>query len=265
MAVDDDVDHILLHNADVGRSVHGLRRAKHDVGEFGAHHGAAPAVGQAAAEGLADQGFGQGGAAHMGHMQSGRNLAVDGARLDLRLVPQLLRVLRSALQEALHAEGLAVFHQADLGHLVRQLIDVLAFGLDAPLMRDADELLGVLDLIVAAFLRLMQGVHDLTAVVRVGGSAAGGELQEVSADDAVHVAAADAARALRRDTAGAHSADAAAGAGLTEAAVRRLILDALLPAVGADLLAVFQQGSGGGLHLLYGNEAFLIHWVVLLY
>ena len=51
----------------------------------------------------------------------------------------------------------------------------------------------------------------------------------------------------------------------TEAAVRRLILDALLPAVGADLLAVFQQGSGGGLHLLYGNEAFLIHWVVLLY
>lgn len=57
----------------------------------------------------------------MGHMQSGRDLAVDGARLDLRLVPQLLRVLRSALQEALHAEGLAVFHQADLGHLVRQL------------------------------------------------------------------------------------------------------------------------------------------------
>ena len=265
VAVDDDVDHVLFHDADVGGGVKGTRGAEQNVGELGAHHGAAPAVGQAAAEGLADQGFGQGGAAHMGHMQSGRNLAVDGARLDLRLVPQLLRVLRSALQEAQGAEGLAVFHQADLGHLVRQLIDVLAFGLDAPLMRDADELLGVLDLIVAAFLRLMQGVHDLTAMIRVGGSAAGGELQEVSADDAVHVAAADAARALRRDTAGAHSADAAAGAGLTEAAVRRLILDALLPAVGADLLAVFQQGSGGGLHLLYGNEAFLIHWVVLLY
>ena len=249
VAVDDDVDHILLHYADVGRGVHGLRRAKHDVGELGAHHGAAPAVGQAAAEGLTDQCLGQGGAAHMGHVQSGRDLAVNGARLDLRLVPQLLRVLRSALQEALHAEGLAVFHQADLGHLVRQLIDVLSFGLDAPLMRDADELLGVLDLIVAAFLRLMQGVHDLTAMIRVGGRAAGGELQEVSADDAVHVAAADAARSLWGDTAGAHGANTAASTGFAKAAVRRLVFHTLLPGIRANLLAGFKQGVGRFFHL----------------
>ena len=96
----------------------------------------------------------------------------------------------------------------------------------------------------------MQGVADAAAVVGVGGSAAGGEAQIVAADDAVHVAAADAAGGLGGDAAGAHGADAAAGAALAEAAVRRLILDALLPGVGADLLAGLKQVIGRLLHLL---------------
>ena len=250
VAVDDDVDHILLHYADVGRSIHGLRRAEHDVGELGAHHGAAPAVGQAAAEGLTDQGFGQGGAAHMGHVQSGRDLTVNGARLDLRLVPQLLRVLRSALQEALHAEGLAVFQQADLGHFMGQIVDVLTFGLYAPLLGDADQLLRVLDLIVAAFLGLVQGVHDLAAMVGVRSRAAGGEPQIVTADDTMYVAAADAPGGLLGDAARAHGADTAASAGFAEAAMGGLVLDPLLPGVSANLAAVFQQRVGSLLHLL---------------
>ena len=54
----------------------------------------------------------------MGHMQRLGHLAVDGAGLDTGLVPQLLGVLGGALEEALDAEGLAVFQQADLGHFV---------------------------------------------------------------------------------------------------------------------------------------------------
>ena len=69
VAVDDDVDHVLLHDADVGLGVNRLGGAEEDVGELGAHHGAAPAVGQTGAQRLPDQGLRQGGTAHMGHMQ----------------------------------------------------------------------------------------------------------------------------------------------------------------------------------------------------
>ena len=68
-------------------------------------------------------------------------------------------------------------------------------------------------------------------------------------DDAVYVAAADAARGLRRDAAGAHGANAAAGAGFAEAAVRRLILDALLPGIRANFFAGFKQFVGRCFHL----------------
>ena len=95
-------------------------------------------------------------------------------------------------QEALGAEGFAVFQQADLSHFVGQSVNILALGFKAPLLGDADELLRVFDLVVAALFGLVQGVHDLTAVVGVGGGAAGGEAQEVPAHDTVDVAAADA-------------------------------------------------------------------------
>ena len=118
VAVNDDIDVVLLHDADVGGGVNGLGSAKHNVGELGAHHGAAPTVGQTGAQGLADQRLRHGGAAHMGHMQRLGHLAVDGTGLDTGLVPQLLGVLGGALEEALDAKGLAVFQQADLGHFV---------------------------------------------------------------------------------------------------------------------------------------------------
>ena len=119
VAVDNDVDHVLLHDADVGGGVHGLGGAEQDVGELGAHHGSAPAVGQTGAQGLADQSLGQGGAAHVRHVQGLGNLAVDGAGLDACVDARAPDgVLRGALQEALHAEGLAVFHQAGFGDLV---------------------------------------------------------------------------------------------------------------------------------------------------
>ena len=259
MAVDDDIDHVLFHDADVGGGVHGLRRAEEDVGELRAHHRAAPAVGQACAEGLTDQCLGQGRAAHVGHVQRLGNLAVNGAGGDLRLFPQLLRVLRRALQEALRAEGLAVFHQAGLGDLVRKVVNVLALGLDAPLGGDALQLFGILDGVVAALAGLVKGVADFAAVVGVRCRAACGEAQVVTGDNAVDIAAADASRRLRGDAARAHRADTAAGARFAEAAVRRLVLHALLPAVRADLLAVFQKRGGCFLHLFDCDVAFLAH------
>ena len=249
VAVDDDVDHVLFHDADVGGGVNGTRGAEQNVGELGAHHGAAPAVGQTGAQGLLDQSLRQRGTAHMRHVQRLRDLTVDRARLDAGVMPQLLGVLRCALEVALHAERLAVLEKTRLGDLVGQIVDILALGLDAPLGGDLLQLFRILDLVGAALFRLIERVADLTAMVGVRGCAACGEAQVVTADNAVHVAAADAARGLRRDAAGAHGANAAAGAGFAEAAVRRLILDALLPGICANFFAGFEQFVGRCFHL----------------
>ena len=254
VAVDDDVDHVLFHDAQVGVGVHGLRGAEQHVGELGAHHGAAPAVGHAGAQGLANQGLGQGGTAHVGHVHGLGDLAVDGAGLDAGVVPDLLAHLGGALQEALDAEGLAVLQQTGLGHLVGQIIDVAALGLDVPFLGDTDQLLGVLDLVIAAVLGQVQHVGDVAAMVRVGRGAAGGEAQVVAADDAVAVAAADAAGGLGGDAAGAHGADTAADALFAELTVRSLVLDALLPGVGADRRRGFEQAIGRSFHLFKSDE-----------
>ena len=68
----------------------------------------------------------------------------------------------------------------------------------------------------------------------------------------MNIAAADAAGSLLGDAAGTHGADAAAGTALAEAAVRILILGALLPSVSANLLSCFQQRIGSCFHLLDG-------------
>ena len=79
--------------------------------------------------------------------------------------------------------------------------------------------------------------------------AACGEAQVVTRNDTVNVAAADAARRLRGDAAGAHGANTAASTCFTKAAVRRLVFNALLPGVCANLLAGFKQGVGRFFHL----------------
>ena len=131
-----------------------------------------------------------------------------------------------------------------------QIVNILALGLHAPFLGDADELLRVLDLVSAALFALIQGVADLPAVVGVGSGAARNKAQEVPAHDAVDIAAADTTGALGGDPAGAHGADPAAGTCLAEAAMGGLVLDPLLPGVSANLAAVFQQRVGSLLHLL---------------
>ena len=133
---------------------------------------------------------------------------------------------------------------------MRDVVNVAVFSFNAPLPGDAQQLLGILDLIVAAFLRQVQRMGDAAAVVGMRGRAAGGEAQVVTRYNAVYIAAADAAGRFRGDAAGAHRADAAAGAFLAKLTVRRLIFDALLPSVSADLLCGFEQSVGCCFHLL---------------
>ena len=86
----------------------------------------------------------------------------------------------------------------------------------------------------------------------------------------MNIAAADAAGCLLGDAAGAHGADTAAGASFAEAAMGRLILDALLPGVSANFLRGFQQGVGSSFHLFDGSckcpilqSDFLLYKIIL--
>ena len=121
--------------------------------------------------------------------------------------------------------------------------------LNIPLLGDAQELLRVFYLIIAALRGKVKSMADAASVVGVCGSAASCETEIVSAYDAVRVTAADTSRCLGCDTAGSHGADTAACAGLAKTAVRSLIFDSLLPGIGPYLSACLKQLSGSGLHL----------------
>ena len=231
--MDDDVDHVLFQHAQVGLGVVGHGGAEEDVAEFGAGHGAAPAVGQAGAQALAHQGFRVGGVAHVGHVHGGGDLPVHGAGGDAFPLPDLLPLLGGAGEEALEAIGLAVFVQSGLAHLMRDLVDVAAFRLEAPFLGQTQQLVHIGDLVAPVGLCGQHGVADLAAVVGVGGAAACGEAEIVAAGDGARVGAADAPGGFRRDAAGAHGADPAANTAFTETTLGSLGLFAVLPGLGA--------------------------------
>ncbi|GFI10337.1 hypothetical protein IMSAGC007_02805 [Lachnospiraceae bacterium] len=141
------------------------------------------------------------------------------------------------------SEGLSILHKALYGYLVSQIVDILAFCLNAPLLGNADELLRILYLVVSVRRRAVQGVADLTAMVRVGCSSAGCELQIITSYNTVYVTSADTSRRLGCNTAGTHRTDSAADALLTELTVGGLVLHTKLPGIGAHLRSCFQQSG----------------------
>ena len=234
--------------------------AVENVGHLGAGHGAAPAVGQTDAQRLTDQILGIGGVAHVGHVHGSDDLAVDGTRRDALLHPDLLALFGGALGPQLIALGFAVLVDTGAAHVMGDVVDVAAFGLNAPFLSQLDQLGGIGDMIVTVGAGVDELPRALTAVVGVGGAAAGGHAEVVAAGDRVGVGTADALGGLGSDAAGAHGADAAADALLTESAVRGLILDAVLPYVDADLFGCLFQTGRVGLHLFdSGQSEFQAH------
>ena len=260
VAVADDVDHVLVQNAQVALGLSGHGGAVEDVGELGAGHGAAPAIGQAHAQSLANQSLGVGGAAHVSHVHAGDDLAVNGAGHDALLGPDLLALLGGAVGPALIAADLAVLVQTQLGDLVSDVVEVTAFGLHAPLVGEVHQLLLVGDVVPAISGGVGHLPHALTAVVGVSGSAAGGHAEVVTAGDGGGVGAADALGGLGGDAAGAHGANAAADALLAETAVRGLIFDAILPGIDANLFRGLVETGGVGFHLFNSRrQEFFTH------
>ena len=100
----------------------------------------------------------------MCHVKRAGYFAVDRARLNINLFPDFLSVFRSSLKPSLDTEGFAVLKEGKFRHLMSEVIDILAFGLDAPFVGNTDQLFGILNLIVSTFFCLIKCVADLTAV-----------------------------------------------------------------------------------------------------
>ena len=109
MAVDDDIDVVFLHDAQVGFGLQGVGGAEQDVLQIGGQHGTAPAVGQGGAGTLFDQVFVILVHAHMGAMHDFDDFAVDIARLDAGFGPFFIQGLGGAFQVDQFAFGLAPF------------------------------------------------------------------------------------------------------------------------------------------------------------
>ena len=223
VAVHDDVDLVGLEHAEVDLGRERRRRAEEDVADVGAQHGAAPAVGQRAAQRRLEDVLGVEVDALVRAVHDLDDLAVDGARGEPQLAPLGLPLGGRALGVDDVAVRLAELLERDVGDVEGDLVDLAAAGGDAQVPGHGVQLLLVLDL-VAGGLAGGDGAQrhrHVAAVVGVGGHAAGHLAGEVARGDGAHVGAADAGLllgVLADEAAGAHRADAAAGAGLADGA-----------------------------------------------
>ena len=195
----------------------------------------------------------------MGHMHGRGHLPVNGSRLDLLPVPDLLGMFGSSGQPPLYAVGLSVFHQGQLRHLMGQVIDIFPFGLHTPLFGNPEQLFRILYLIISISGNGAQSVADFPAVIGMGGRASGYKPQEIPARDTIGIAAADSSGRLRRNTAGPHGTDPAANALLSKFTVGGLILHTQLPGISAHLPACLQKPLGGGVKLINGCQLKITH------
>ena len=268
VAVDDDVDLVVLEHAEVDLADEGARRAEQDVADVGAQHGAAPAVGQGAAERGLEDVLGVQVHALVGAVHDLDDLTVDGARGDPQLAPLGLPLRRSPLGVDDVAVRLAELLEGLVGHVEGDLVDLAPLRGDAEVPGHGVQLLLVLDL-VARGLTQGDGAQrhgHVAAVVGVGGHAGGHLAGEVARGDGAHVGAADAGLllgVLADEAAGAHRADAAAGAGLADGA-RLHGVRAAERGADAALVGVRQHLDGGrvdalGGYRLGGVVGLLIH------
>lgn len=96
MTMHDDVDLVASERTEVGLDQQRGRRAKKDIRDVGTHHRATPAVGERGAHRLIHDVLGILVIAGMGAVQGLDHFAVNAARRQAILVPDLLPLFRSA-------------------------------------------------------------------------------------------------------------------------------------------------------------------------
>ncbi len=140
VAVDDDVDLVVLQHAQVGHRLQRGGRAEQDVGDVGGQHRAAPAVGQRSAHGVVQDVLRVQVDALVGAVQRLDHLAVDAAGHDAQLAPDLLALLGGAPGVDDLAALLAKLLQRLVAHVQGDLFLGAAGGGDAHVAGDGVQL-----------------------------------------------------------------------------------------------------------------------------
>ncbi|VTR69622.1 hypothetical protein DESC_760048 [Desulfosarcina cetonica] len=224
VAVHHDIDLVGLEHAGVDRGGPGGRHAKKNVGHLGGDHGAAPAVGQGVAQALEQKGLPVVVHAHVGAVHHLGCLAVNAARGDIELLPDLAPLLGCARDQLDLLLAHAIIFHHSIGQFSGNGQGRLAFRGHAVLGGHAFQFLLVADRVAqgAAVGHPGQDFHQIAAVVRVSGSTGSNHATEVAGHDDVGIGAANAglgAFTKGIDPAGSHHADAAGKAHVAEPAL----------------------------------------------
>ena len=259
VAVHGDVDVALLERADVDFRRCAVADAEHRVGADVRGDDAREAEREAAAQELLHDAPPVAVRADARAVVGVEDLVVGADGQDVELLPDLLPLLRRERLDRLvvvRRRAREVGEQ-DVREFAREALRALAARLDAERAADlADALLAEQRQREPPFGDEFQREQDLPRVRAVLRHARRRAAQQVAADDEVGVGAADAARALRRDLAGAHVAELAADAREAEGALRLLCIEAVEDRRKADLLHAQH-------HLAHGRIRCMVEDVLL--
>jgi len=247
VAVDQDVDLVFFDDPQVDPALVRGRGAEDDVGNLGAGHGAAPAVGQGGAGGVEAEGDRVAIHAHVGTVKHLHGFAVNAARGDVQLVPQGFAGRRQALEKGeARPEAGEILAQAlgqGLGHG-----QGLALGVQADLGRQAAQLGLVPDSVArgAAAADVIKHFHQVPAVVGMGGRPAGHEAAEIAGHSQIGPGPADALVPVQPgyQAAGPHDALGAGKALVADVALGGLLFQAVPGQGEAPGAGLVNQGAG---------------------
>ena len=214
MAVDDNVDLILLEHTQVDLRNQRARRAKEDIRDVRCQHGTAPTVREGAAHGLVQDVLGVLVVAHVGAVEHFDHLAIDTAGGKVQFLPQLVALLRGTAQVGKLALLLAEFCNGLIGDVVGDVKDWASLRRNAQVFRHRLQFIRIADLeaLSLVFGDGLERERQVAAVVRVGGAAGGHMAGKVAGANGLEGSAADADLAVLGDAAGTHQAHRAAHA-----------------------------------------------------
>ena len=261
VAVDDDVDLVVLEHAQVDLRNQRAGRAEKNVRQIGGDHGAAPAVGEGAAHGLVEDVLGVLVVAHVGAVEHLHHLAVDAPRRDLQLLPQLVTLRRRPLEKGQFALLLAELGDGLVGHVDGNVVERAAFGGDAVVPGHRLQFVGVANLEAFRFAlgRRLEGEGQVATVVRMGGAARGHMPRKDARADGLQRSAADAHLTVFGDAARPHQTHGAAHAPAADGAGGHLVGAAECRADAQRLRPLQQRNCGRVGAGLLGSSGFFCH------
>ena len=233
--VHQNVDCVLFDYAKVGGGHFGLGCTEKHVAQFCGDHGTSPTVGQGATRRM-QHGIGRIIiAAHVGAVHHFGNFAVNAARSDVELFPQLAALGRNTREKIDRLAPAAKIAVAGIHHIGGHIKGIAPFCCHAQLGSNTPQFGLVPNLVAggAAFHYCLQSLDHITSVIGVPSRAASDKTAKVAGHNHIGVCATHAARkfstrfGLGTDAARPHDAVAAGGAKLAKTAMRRLLIQSV--------------------------------------